>query len=385
MTVLGDKRGSIRKDSIIISSDLHGSSKFDDNDLPLRSLSCDTSSRLLAFVPTSETGSSPEASAASSTKGKKVNDFKERWAKQQVTAASGRRANAVALVQEIDKERKAERHDWKKVIEDLQHDLEECEMSWETRMSARDRLWEAKMSDTMSACVKDWEAKMSDTMSARDRLWEAKMSDMMSACVKDCEAKMAKNNQDWDTWCKKMEATQKEEKETLTATCEKLVKENAKLTKDFADQVAWQAKVEADLGLLDAIVLRNLIDQAQELLAQMAGLPIDSNTRPSVAWRMHLATEMTDPERLNKAKSLFAQRHDEDATAAMQVLESEGGMLLIKRHSEIREEGDKAAHGPMSHVGVSPTVERQPHKKRGAIMSVITFVCGPESISPSEL
>ncbi|GLB44036.1 hypothetical protein LshimejAT787_1502200 [Lyophyllum shimeji] len=156
------------------------------------------------------------------------------------------------------------------------------------------------------------------------------------------------------------------------------------LAQKFAQQVEWGKRLENDHDLLrrevdlhDHIVLRNLVDQAQQRLAAAAGLQASADdASASLTWRVHLRDAKDDEERLGVARKLVAAGPDgEESKAALELLESGARYFVVQHPSSIRKAGDGVAHGPLSHVQLHRIIERRSDEEQARIVILTDFVC----------
>ncbi|GLB45419.1 hypothetical protein LshimejAT787_2200820 [Lyophyllum shimeji] len=163
-----------------------------------------------------------------------------------------------------------------------------------------------------------------------------------------------------------------------------LRKKHDDLAQKFAQQVEWGKRLENDHDLLrrevdlhDLIVLRNLVDQAQQRLAAAAGLQADADdASASRTWRVHLRDAKDDEERLGVARKLVAAGQDgEESKAALELLESGARYLVVQHPSSIRKAGDGVAHGPLSHAQLHRIIKRRSDEEQARIVILADFVC----------
>ena len=109
------------------------------------------------------------------------------------------------------------------------------------------------------------------------------------------------------------------------------------------NNVCWQ-----DEGIIDQIMLRNLLDKAQTALADACGLGVN-NQRPSwLDWRSQF-TEIMLADRLDKA-TLLLQGSSLDSSIIHQLCASQHTLSILSEKSDIRKEGDKLTHEELINV-----------------------------------
>ncbi|KAF8346437.1 hypothetical protein F5887DRAFT_110772 [Amanita rubescens] len=109
------------------------------------------------------------------------------------------------------------------------------------------------------------------------------------------------------------------------------------------NNICWQ-----DEGILDRIMLRNLLDKAQTALADACGLRVNNQEPTSWNWRSQF-TGITLADCLNKATSLL-QGSSLESPLIRQLCASKRTLLILLEKSEIRREGDKLAHEELINV-----------------------------------
>lgn len=91
---------------------------------------------------------------------------------------------------------------------------------------------------------------------------------------------------------------------------------------------------------------------------------------------MALKTCQSDEQRLATAKELFTQQPS--AVAALALLNSKAGILVVRQPSAIRIAGDEAAHGVLSRDKLQPMVDRKPVDMKNEILALVEYVCSSE-------
>jgi hypothetical protein len=147
----------------------------------------------------------------------------------------------MALVKEIDGQRKSEREDWRKAIERLEEKMTTWEKDWDAKMAKNNKKWE----EILAANDKQREEKFA----ANDKKWD----EIFAANDKKWDEIFAANDKKWEASMKKMEADNtelKHEIEVLKQTCSALRADNATLTNNFDAYVKLQTKLHAEIRMV---------------------------------------------------------------------------------------------------------------------------------------
>ncbi|KAF8660757.1 hypothetical protein AX16_001551, partial [Volvariella volvacea WC 439] len=362
---LTHKSQPIDKESIIIASDNHGSDRFRDNALQLHSLP-DTFSTLYALIPlTTSPGARERREKIKADRLGKLAAIKMRAEQEKLSSTH-------VLMKELDTRRQKEVGDWvekmaamEKKMEAMQAKSDADAQRFNDKLASSDTKIKGLTNELASSNTKI--KGLTDQLASSDTKIKGLTDQLASSDTKikglnaridKLESNLAENKGDYDRLQSRYTELEKKEGETK---------------RTLQDQVRKQRNVENDIRLLDLVMMRNLVDRAQEKLATIAQLPMQ-DVRGSFAWRTRLG-DQPDSSRLESAKGLFANRDDESAKAALQLLNSSAGMLVVERHSQVRSAGDRVAHGPLSRESLEPVISRQLPEKRDEIYALVTFVC----------
>ncbi|KIL69816.1 hypothetical protein M378DRAFT_157054, partial [Amanita muscaria Koide BX008] len=125
-----------------------------------------------------------------------------------------------------------------------------------------------------------------------------------------------------------------------------------------ADTLSWITI--GDDGILDQIMLRNLLDKAQTVVANACGLRTDNQEPSSWNWRSQFIG--IKPEDRPAIATSLLQGSSLDKSIIHQLCASQHALWILSEKTEIRKEGDKLAHDElinMQRYTVGIDIERQ--------------------------